>query len=170
MKEIMCQLCPEACKKAGVISDSESPAVDVSLRVQLGILMRQLKELWRVSVVLAACLDAPGARGVNELDEADAITALEAADTEHKAVLDASAASRAALCAEMDAEVERLGLNGVWNLKPLLGGKEIMQVTGAKGPRVGILTSKALEWQLANPHATKEDGLAWLEQSHESLG
>ncbi len=37
-----------------------------------------------------------------------------------------------------------------------------MQVTGAKGPAVGEITAKVIRWQLANPHGSVDECIAFL--------
>ena len=51
--------------------------------------------------------------------------------------------------------VETLGLASAWAMKPLLNGTEIGALTSCKGPQIGVLLSKLMDWQFENPRATK---------------
>jgi putative nucleotidyltransferase with HDIG domain len=47
--------------------------------------------------------------------------------------------------------------------KPMLSGKDVMDILGLKpGPKVGEIMQTAMEKQLAHEHKTKEEALAWL--------
>jgi len=49
--------------------------------------------------------------------------------------------------------------------KPLLSGKEVMEIHGLQpGPQVGEILKKAMEHQLAHDFETHEEALAWLKQ------
>jgi hypothetical protein len=75
--------------------------------------------------------------------------------------LDASVSAAAALASR----VEALQLEGVWDVKPLLSGGEVLAALAlAKaGPALGAWLDALLTWQLAHPEAAKADALAWLE-------
>ncbi len=80
--------------------------------------------------------------------------------------LDAAIASAASLAAR----VEALHLDGVWELKPLLSGGEVLSALAlAKaGPALGVWLDALMTWQLAHPEASKADALAWME-GHKGL-
>ncbi|MBA0566282.1 hypothetical protein Golob_011113 [Gossypium lobatum] len=56
------------------------------------------------------------------------------------------------------------GLEKVWDLKPLVNGKDIMNVLQLKVG--GPLQQKALSWQLAHPSGTAEECLDWMKETH----
>ncbi|PPS11746.1 hypothetical protein GOBAR_AA08891 [Gossypium barbadense] len=60
------------------------------------------------------------------------------------------------------------GLEKVWDLKPLVNGKDIMNVLQLKvgGPLVREWQQKALSWQLAHPSGTAEECLDWMKETH----
>ncbi|KAM5569744.1 hypothetical protein ABKV19_016983 [Rosa sericea] len=62
------------------------------------------------------------------------------------------------------------GLDKVWDVKPLLNGKEIMDALQLKsgGPLVSKWQRKLLAWQLAHPLGTAEECLKWLKETHSS--
>ncbi|KAJ6226296.1 tRNA-nucleotidyltransferase [Anaeramoeba flamelloides] len=61
-----------------------------------------------------------------------------------------------------------LDLIGVWDVSPLINGKEIMQILNLdkKNARsiIGTVIKSSLEWQLDNPKATKEDLINFIKQ------
>lgn len=63
-----------------------------------------------------------------------------------------------------------MGLEGVWDLKPLLNGREVISCLGlGKGSReTGVWVDRATEWQLAHPQGTPEECRAWLVEAQGS--
>ncbi|KAJ0026115.1 hypothetical protein Pint_07709 [Pistacia integerrima] len=61
----------------------------------------------------------------------------------------------------------QLGLEKVWDMKPLVNGKEITSVLQLKSG--GPLQQKLLSWQLAHPSGTAEDCLDWMMETHSKL-
>ncbi|KAI3979836.1 hypothetical protein MKX01_013931 [Papaver californicum] len=59
------------------------------------------------------------------------------------------------------------GLENVWEMKPLVNGREIMTILQLKtgGPLVSEWQRKALEWQLADPNRTSEECLDWMRET-----
>ncbi|KAJ0014081.1 hypothetical protein Pint_21519 [Pistacia integerrima] len=60
------------------------------------------------------------------------------------------------------------GLEKVWDVKPSVNGKEIMNVLQLKSgrPLVREWQQKLLAWQLAHPSGTAEDCLDWMKQTY----
>ena len=57
------------------------------------------------------------------------------------------------------------GLDGCWNTKPLLDGKELIQELGIqRGPDVGIAMQTQVEWMLEHPGATKDSFIEHMRQ------
>lgn len=55
------------------------------------------------------------------------------------------------------------GLDGVWNMKLLLNGKDLIKLHGIKpGPQVGEFQNKLFIWQLKNPEGTAEEYIATI--------
>ena len=53
--------------------------------------------------------------------------------------------------------VEKENLGTIWQLKPLMKGPELCEITGTKlGKTTGRLIDQMVDWQLANPGKTKE--------------
>jgi hypothetical protein len=64
----------------------------------------------------------------------------------------------------LEAHILSLGLDGCWDLKPLLDGNQMMQTLGLKkGPNIGKVMDAQLRWMLhTGPHATQEECAAYL--------
>ena len=59
-----------------------------------------------------------------------------------------------------------LELEGCWQLKPIMNGKEIMQFLGLdKGPLVGVYTQELIQWMLMNPEGAPEECKEFLKSS-----
>ncbi|KAF8588429.1 hypothetical protein K439DRAFT_1335219 [Ramaria rubella] len=63
-------------------------------------------------------------------------------------------------------KVEELNLPQSLEDSPLLNGREVSSLLGAKkpGPWTGRLLNHIMEWQLAHPQGTKDDCAAWLKE------
>jgi tRNA nucleotidyltransferase (CCA-adding enzyme) len=64
----------------------------------------------------------------------------------------------------LEEHILALGLDGCWDLKPLLDGNQMMQTLGLKkGPHVGKVMDAQLRWMLrTGPQATLEECSAYL--------
>ncbi|CAI5471652.1 unnamed protein product [Closterium sp. Yama58-4] len=61
--------------------------------------------------------------------------------------------------------VHAMGLDGVWDVKPILNGRDVVAALELKkgDPRTGYWMDRVMEWQLANPgNGSTEDCTAWL--------
>ena len=70
-------------------------------------------------------------------------------------------------CTAVSAAVEASHLGDVWNLKPLVSGKEIMKELGQTtgGPWLGKATGLVMEWQLMHPEGSLEDCRLWISET-----
>lgn len=68
---------------------------------------------------------------------------------------------------QVERSIVELGLDKVWEVKPLLDGKAIMGILQLKtgGPLVREWQERLLRWQLAHPHGTAEECRDWMMQS-----
>ena len=65
--------------------------------------------------------------------------------------------------AEVESLVEAMRLEGCWETKPLLDGREVMRTAGCKGgPIMKAFSEKLVDWQLANPKGTAEQARAFV--------
>ncbi|XP_031266869.1 tRNA nucleotidyltransferase cca2 isoform X1 [Pistacia vera] len=126
-------------------------SVPLKLRVLTGFLLREIKDFWRVALLMSTLLYP------TDVDHTDDIL------NEHFQ-LD----KRRDLFEAVENAISKLGLEKVWDVKPLVNGKEIMSVLQLKsgGPLVREWQQKLLAWQLAHPSGTAEDCLDWMKETH----
>lgn len=69
-------------------------------------------------------------------------------------------------------QVGEMGLEKAHQMKPILDGREIMQLVGRKkgGPWLGQTINELIDWQLENPQATKEDAKEYLKKMYVERG
>lgn len=60
--------------------------------------------------------------------------------------------------------IKAYGVDECYNWKPLLNGKEVIELTGMKqgGPDLGVLMEACFNYQLVRPNAKKEECTEWL--------
>lgn len=111
--------------------------------ISAGLLMYKIKELWRVALLLSSVLDP------------SMTTELQVGQ---------QAKERADQCFAVEAVVLKLGLENVWNLKPLLDGKAIMSELGLQqgGPKIKEWQNRIRKWQLCHLTCTTDACLEWL--------
>ncbi|XP_061994383.1 tRNA nucleotidyltransferase cca2-like isoform X1 [Rosa rugosa] len=117
------------------------------LRVLTGFLLREIKDFWRVALLMSILLYPTDVLNKNFKPE-----------------------DRRALFVEAEKAINNLGLDRVWDGKPLLNGKEIMDALQLKsgGPVVSKWQRKLLAWQFAHPSGTAEECREWLKETHSS--
>ncbi|XP_041012281.1 tRNA nucleotidyltransferase cca2 isoform X2 [Juglans microcarpa x Juglans regia] len=121
------------------------------LRVLTGLLLREIKDFWRVALLLSTLLYP------TDVDY-----------TEDFLKQHFQLAERKDLFKAVENAITELGLEKVWDVKPLLNGKGIMSVLELKagGPLVREWQEKQLAWQLAHPSGAVEECLDWMKQTH----
>lgn len=125
--------------------------VTARVRVLTGFLLREIKESWTVALLMSTLLyPIDGDCSQDILNK--------------KFQLD----KRKDIFWAVENAIGKLGLDKVWEVKPLVNGKEIMNVLQLKagGPLVREWQQKLLAWQLAHPCGTAEECLDWMKQSH----
>ncbi|MED6118205.1 hypothetical protein PIB30_000834 [Stylosanthes scabra] len=117
-------------------------------RVLTGFLLRDLKDLWRVALLVSILLHPIDINNIE--DESSEL---------HK---------RRDLFNTVESSIIKLGLDKVWEVKPLITGKDVMNVLQLKGggPLVKEWLDKSMAWQLANPSGTTEECIDWLREAH----
>lgn len=116
------------------------------LRLELGLILRELKESWRPCLAVA-CAAELHARGLVYDEALNAGLAL-----------DQPAASCVATFAAVADDIRRLGLDQCWTLKPLLNGNDLAAALGlANGSKLGEAMQKQVSWQLEHPNGTAEE-------------
>ncbi|KAI3464382.1 hypothetical protein Pfo_021045 [Paulownia fortunei] len=138
--------------------DKNTETIDVpvasKLRILAGLLLREIKESWRAALVLSLLL-YPEDIGLGE--------SLSSEDTELN--------KRREFYNRVENAILEMGLEKVWNLKPLVNGKDIMSILQLKsgGPIVREWQQKLLEWQLAHPSGSAEECIDWMRQTQSKL-
>ncbi|KAL3324167.1 hypothetical protein AABB24_038379, partial [Solanum stoloniferum] len=120
------------------------------LRILTGLLLREIKEFWCVALLLSM-----------QLHPVDIVSSTSFSNEDFE--LD----KRSGLFKTVESAVRTLGLEKVWEMKPLVNGKEIMNILQIKsgGPVVREWQQKLLEWQLAHPSGSAEECLDWMKQA-----
>ena len=114
-------------------------------RVTLGLLVRDLKDLWRTTITLAAAR-ALASQGLQ----------VSASASEQQVLIEQPYTA-------LVGRIKDLGVDGASSLKPLMNGKELMQcLAQPKGPEVGRIMEEQVCWQLQNPAGSIEDLQAHL--------
>ncbi|KEH43581.1 putative CCA tRNA nucleotidyltransferase [Medicago truncatula] len=110
-------------------------------RVITGFLLRELKDFWRVALLISIIL--------HPIDSEDQL------------------GKQRDLFNAVENSITKLGLEKVWDVKPLINGKDVMKVLQLKGgPLVKEWLDKTMAWQLANPSGTAEKCIEWLEEAN----
>ncbi|KAL0437964.1 UNVERIFIED_CONTAM: CCA tRNA nucleotidyltransferase, mitochondrial [Sesamum latifolium] len=134
--------------------DWKNETIDVpiasKLRILAGLLLREIKEFWRASLLLSLLLYP---------DDIGSSTNLSNEDTDLK--------ERRELFHRVENTIMEMGLEKIWELKPLVNGKDIMSMLQLKsgGPIVKEWQQKLLEWQLAHPSGSADECIEWMRQT-----
>jgi tRNA nucleotidyltransferase (CCA-adding enzyme) len=108
------------------------PEPTPELRLQAGLLLRNTKELWPTSLLVATVFLIR--RRLNDCNW------VSRCQTWYKVIVD------------------DLDLEGCWQVKPLMNGKVLMVALNLnKGPDVGIYNQEQINWMLMNPRGTLEE-------------
>ncbi|XP_076883179.1 tRNA nucleotidyltransferase cca2-like [Bidens hawaiensis] len=117
--------------------------LSLKLRILLGLVVREIKDFWRVALTLSSLLH--NSDSCFEVDEWEL-------------------GKRRQVFKVVEEEILKLGLEKVWEVKPLINGKEIIKILelGKGGPVVSECQRKLLQWQLAYPSGTVEECVDWM--------
>lgn len=68
-------------------------------------------------------------------------------------------------------KVESMGLDDAWNLKPKIDGRELVKILPKlkRGPLVGDIMKRQVEWMIENPEKGSGEITQWLIQSYEQF-
>ncbi|KAF7842240.1 putative CCA tRNA nucleotidyltransferase 2 isoform X1 [Senna tora] len=142
-----------SCKLMSLIpslASNEDVPKSFTLRVLTGFLLRELKEFWRVALLISILLLHP---------------------------IDSTEDVHLQLCKRRDlfksvenTIVVKLGLERVWEVRQLVNGKQVMKELELKGgPLVKEWLEKAMAWQLAHPSGTAQECIDWLKQTNSKM-
>ncbi|XP_010534110.1 PREDICTED: putative CCA tRNA nucleotidyltransferase 2 [Tarenaya hassleriana] len=128
------------------LHDPELPETS-KVRVLTGFVLREIKDFWRVSLVTSLLLHTEDRRAADmdiQLDE-----------------------KREMYLTIQDTILE-LGLEKIWDVKPLVNGKEIMNVLQLKsgGPLIREWQQKLVTWQLAYPSGKADECIDWMKETN----
>lgn len=61
-------------------------------------------------------------------------------------------------------KVESLGLEGVWDVRPVVNGNELFKLLPSlkKGPMIGQIMKNQVDWMIQNPGRDKNDVIDWI--------
>ncbi|XP_039799960.1 tRNA nucleotidyltransferase cca2-like isoform X3 [Panicum virgatum] len=118
-------------------------------RVCAGLILREIKDFWRVALLVSILSYPEAENAANILNKQDELH------------------WRKEKYIRVERAITDIDLDGVWKLKPVLDGKSIMGVMQVKsgGPLIGKWQQRALKWQLAHPNGTMDDCIEWMKQS-----
>mmetsp|Transcript_22652 Transcript_22652/g.31600 ORF Transcript_22652/g.31600 Transcript_22652/m.31600 type:complete len:618 (-) Transcript_22652:148-2001(-) len=122
------------------------------LCIATGLLIRKLKEAWRVVLPLVAIQDIPCVLNLLD-DECNVNFDLEPKENTFEA------SRRASLTHQLVHMVEAMGLERAWEIKPLIDGNTMMKLMGLTkgGPKLGEYMDAQLRWQLQNPFSSVDE-------------
>eukprot|EP00878_Enallax_costatus_P025390 GHUV01027165.1.p1 GENE.GHUV01027165.1~~GHUV01027165.1.p1 ORF type:complete len:349 (+),score=115.59 GHUV01027165.1:497-1543(+) len=149
-------------------------------RVQLGRTIRQLTAHWKLGVLLVPLLQLPAAAPLG----VDGASGNQAPSMSPSA---GGAPGTGGQREEGDLEQEQLmqhvdsvqgllsaatgfGLADCWQWKPLLDGKQLMEILKLpKGPALGHATAAVMDWQLAHPQGSREECIEHMKATHAAV-
>ncbi|XP_066358932.1 tRNA nucleotidyltransferase cca2-like isoform X2 [Miscanthus floridulus] len=141
---------PDVCTLKEKLEDEylEIPEDSVK-RVFAGLILREIKDFWRVALLLSILSYPEAENAADILNKQDELQ------------------GRKEKYIRVERFITDLDLDGVWKLKPVLDGKSIMGVMQVKsgGPLIGKWQQLVLKWQLAHPNGTVDECIEWMKQS-----
>lgn len=139
---------------------SELSDVGEEDRVAFGLAIRKAKGHWKVSAVLSFILGLSCGRSL--AIEQGAHQEFDSPRQHQPSTMSDIVSQGQSYVASMVQAAVSLKLDRAWEVKPLLNGKEVMQIMGAKGPLIGKTMASMMGWQMAHPEASKENCVEWL--------
>lgn len=69
---------------------------------------------------------------------------------------------------EYKQKVEKLGLEGVWDLRPSVNGNELIKLLPKlkKGPLIGEIMKKQVDWMIKNPGRSRDAVIDWIKTTY----
>lgn len=131
-------------------------------RLEIGRVLRSVGPTWRSALQNALIMELEPAKGLETYrDGVDGIK-VELSD-EMRVLVDTYDAFRK--------RVEEMGLDGVWEAKPVVNGTALMKLLPKmkKGPMIGKIMGDQIDWMIKNPEAGVEGVKAWLVEKYAEL-
>ncbi|KAL1225831.1 hypothetical protein V5N11_021048 [Cardamine amara subsp. amara] len=130
------------------LNDPEVPGTS-KIRVLTGILLRDIKDFWRVALLTSLLLYTVD--GMNKDQEIER--------------LDFQLDKTREIYLTIEETIRELRLDNIWDVKPLVNGREIMQIAELKGgSQIREWQQKLLTWQLAYPSGSAEECKDWMRE------
>ncbi|XP_071708414.1 tRNA nucleotidyltransferase cca2-like [Rutidosis leptorrhynchoides] len=129
----------EECMKRIEVNWKSNMMIDVPVSLELrllsGLIVREVKDLWRAALMLSILLDN-----------------------------DSCVESKIEVFKKVEGWILKLGLEKVWEVKPLINGREIMKILEVEngGPVVSKWQQKVIQWQLAYPGGNVDECRDWM--------
>ncbi|KAI3806947.1 hypothetical protein L1987_22865 [Smallanthus sonchifolius] len=104
------------------------------LRILFGLIIREIKDFWRAALMLTVLADKDGSVDKTEVFK------------------------------KVEEEILKLGLEKVWEVKPLINGRDVMKHLELRngGPIVSEWQQKLIQWQLAYPCGNVQECIEWM--------
>ncbi|KAF5769697.1 putative CCA tRNA nucleotidyltransferase [Helianthus annuus] len=108
------------------------------LRVLPGLILREIKDFWRAALMLTVLIDED--------------------------YTDESSVDKVGMFKKVEEEILKLGLEKVWEVEPLISGRDMMTLLELKngGPIVSEWQQKLIQWQLAYPTGNVQECIDWM--------
>ncbi|CAI5736963.1 unnamed protein product [Peronospora destructor] len=123
------------------VSEFQAATLDNFDRVKVGLLLRSIGAQWEI------CRDAALVQELTDSGPVDEFTDTRATVSKRYYTF--------------ISHIRDAGLDGVWELKPLLNGNDLVKQLGVKpGPQMKVLLNRILVWQLLNPRKSRDECMA----------
>eukprot|EP00177_Eucheuma_denticulatum_P007315 GFKZ01013314.1.p1 GENE.GFKZ01013314.1~~GFKZ01013314.1.p1 ORF type:complete len:589 (+),score=80.57 GFKZ01013314.1:166-1767(+) len=136
---------------------------DVALnRLETGKVLREAGKTWRSALQIALIMElTPGKKESTYRDGVDG----------EEVELPKEMAVVAQTYNSFQTRVEGMGFDGVWDLKPVVNGRTLMELLPGirKGPIIGQIMREQVEWMIENPGKGVEDVTQWLLSKYSEL-
>jgi len=140
-------------------------------RLQLGLLLRQLKDLWLVTLILATIVEIHNpffefiqTKG-NAIQDQQELLQSYSNSTLYQATKEKYMSIYENIHNLITSTYD---LDKCWNIHPLINGKELFSLLHIqKGPVVGTYLDEQMKWMLQYPDGNKEDCIEYLKELRE---
>lgn len=124
-------------------------------RLETGKVLRAVGPTWRSALQIALIMELEPAKGLETYRNGVDGIKVDLSD-EMKVLVDTYDAFRK--------RVEDIGLDGVWDVKPVINGTDLMKLLPnlKKGPIIGKIMGEQVDWMIKNPAEGAEGVKAWL--------
>lgn len=145
-------------------------------RVNCGLFVRSCKHLWKGAILLAAATEiSEKFLSINNTINNSSNIAGYKINSYDGPLLENFIVTKFEIdiikkYVKLENDIELAGLSDAYMMKPLLDGKELIEVTGIKaGPLIGKVVDEQLKWQLNFPLGTKDECTHYLREFSSSL-